>query len=368
MVIESVEIENFRNYEYTKADLDSGVNIFHGDNAQGKTNFLESIYICAMAKSHRGNKDNELIKFDREESHIKLKALKKGTPVRIDIHIKHNKKKGIAINGIPVKKVSELFGILNVVIFSPEDLDIIKRSPQDRRKFIDMELCQIDKVYVNDLIKYNKVLSGRNKILKEIDFKESSKITLEILNTQLVEAGKRLIKTRQDFIKKVNQVAGKIHYEITKGLEEISIVYEPNVDPENFENELKNNYEKEYRQKVTLTGPHRDDIGFYIKDKDIRKYGSQGQQRTCALSLKLSEIEIIKNIKKENPVLLLDDVFSELDGERQKQLLKVLEENQTIITCTGTEEIIEESLKKHKDFFVKKGEFALERSKNEQYD
>lgn len=365
MVIESVEIEKFRNYEYIKVNLDKGVNILYGDNAQGKTNFLEAVYLCSMTKSHRGNKDNELIMFNEEEAHIKINAIKKGTPVRIDFHLKQNRKKGIALNGIPLKKASDIFGVISVVIFSPEDLDIIKRTPQDRRRFIDVELCQIDKIYVKDLIKYNKILANRNKLLKDIEKSSSNLETLKILDLQLLDSGIRIIKTRKEFIKKLNLVAGEIHSDITQGKENIDIIYEPNVTEESFEKELKKNHEKEIKQRVTLTGPHRDDIGFYIKGKDIRKFGSQGQQRTCALSLKLSEIEIIKSEKKENPILLLDDVFSELDKDRQKQLLRVLKESQTIITCTGTEEIIEECLKTNKYFKVEKGNFALERSNNE---
>ena len=197
MQIESVEIENFRNYEYEKVVLDKGINILFGDNAQGKTNFLEAIYLCGLTKSHRGNKDNELIMFGKEEAHIKINAIKKGTPIRIDLHLKNNKKKGIALNGIPLKKASDIFGVLSVVIFSPEDLDIIKRSPQDRRRFIDMELCQIDKIYVKDLIKYNKILAGRNKLLKDMERKESQLETLKVLDIQLSETGKKIIESRK---------------------------------------------------------------------------------------------------------------------------------------------------------------------------
>lgn len=186
MIIRSLELENYRNYESLHLNFDDHINVFYGDNAQGKTNALEAMFLCATTKSHRGSKDREMIRFGAEESHIKLIVEKQGVPCRIDMHLKKNRSKGVAVNGIPIHKVTELFGILNVIFFSPEDLGIIKNSPAERRRFIDLELCQLDKVYTHNLINYNKVVSQRNKLLKEIDYRKDLLDTLEIWDMQMV--------------------------------------------------------------------------------------------------------------------------------------------------------------------------------------
>ena len=193
MIIESIELKNYRNYERLHMDFSSGTNILYGDNAQGKTNILEAVYVCSTTKSHRGSKDREMIRFGEEESHIKLNVRKSGVPCRIDMHLKKNKAKGIAVNGVPIRKASELFGIVNVVFFSPEDLNIIKNGPSERRRFLDLELCQLDKVYVHNLVQYNKVLLQRNRLLKELNFRPEYEETLDIWDMQLVQYGKELI-------------------------------------------------------------------------------------------------------------------------------------------------------------------------------
>ncbi len=231
MIIESLELKDYRNYENLDIKLSSGVNIFYGDNAQGKTNILESIYIATTSKSHRGSKDKDIIRFGAGESHIKLMIKKMDASVRLDMHIKKNKAKGVAINGIPIRKLSELFGTCNVVFFSPEDLNIIKRSPKERRNFVDMELCQLNKVYVSALVTYNKVLDQRNKLLKEIGFKPGLEDTLDIWDMQLVKYGADLIVYREEFIKKLNEVILGIHSLLTGG-EKIKVVYEKNIEKE----------------------------------------------------------------------------------------------------------------------------------------
>lgn len=347
-------------------DFSPGTNLLYGDNAQGKTNILEAVYICATTKSHRGSKDREVIEFGTDEAHIKLCVRKREIPYRIDMHLKKDRPKGIAINGIPIKKASELFGTVNVVLFSPEDLNIIKNGPSDRRKFMDLEMCQLNRLYVHSLVSYNKVLLQRNRLLKEISFRPDWKETLDIWDIQLVQYGSELIRGRRKFIEDLKPIIGKIHRELSGGKEEINLVYDQNTDPDNFAAEVRKSREADLRQKVTLIGPHRDDIGFYVsfpdrqnrcapEKMDIRKFGSQGQQRTAALSLKLSEIELVKTMLHENPILLLDDVLSELDTNRQLHLLSAIRDIQTIMTCTGMEDLVSRDFKIDKKYEVKNG-------------
>lgn len=358
MIITKLELSNFRNYKLLKLDFDNKTNILYGNNAQGKTNILESIYMCSTTKSHRSNKDFELINFDSNEGHIKLYINKNNREQRIDIHLRKNKSKGIAINGIPIKKASELFGIFNVIIFSPEDLNIIKNGPSERRKFIDMELCQLDKIYVYNLVNYNKVLSQRNQLLKDLYFKPELKQTLDVWDMQLAEYGSKVIKRREQFIKEISNILIPIHDELTNGQEEIEVVYEKNSEPDDLYQNILINREKDIKYKTTSVGPHRDDIVFFNKGKNIKTYGSQGQKRTIALSLKLAEIELVKSLINDKPVLLLDDVLSELDSDRQNHLLKSLDNIQTIITCTGLDEFIENRFKINKVFQVTNGNVA----------
>lgn len=340
MIIESIELKNYRNYRKLHMDFSPGTNILYGDNAQGKTNILESLYVCSTTKSHRGSKDREMIRFHEEESHIKLNVRKSDMPYRIDMHMKKNKAKGIAINGIPIKKASELFGIINMVFFSPEDLNIIKNGPSERRRFIDMELCQLNKLYVHSLIQYNKVLLQRNKLLKELNFRPEYKETLDIWDMQLYDYGKEIIRFRKEFTERINEIVKDIHYGLSGEKERLILAYEPNVDIRNFSQRISLNRDMDLRLKTTTTGPHRDDISFMVDGIDIRKFGSQGQQRTAALSLKLAEIELVKQIVKDYPILLLDDVLSELDGGRQEHLLSGIRHIQTMITCTGLEDFV----------------------------
>jgi len=340
MIIDSIELKNYRNYDELHMKFSPGTNILYGNNAQGKTNILEAVYVCCTTKSHRGSKDREMIHFNEDESHIKLNVIKRDVPYRIDMHLKKNKAKGVAINGIPIRRASELFGIVNVVFFSPEDLNLIKNGPAERRKFIDLELCQLNKLYVHSLVSYNRILMQRNKLLKDLFFHPEYEETLDVWDMQLVQYGRELIKYREDFIRQLNEIIYGIHRKLSGDKEELRIVYDPNVSIENIEAEIRRSRAQDMKQKTTLTGPHRDDIGFYIGDIDIRRFGSQGQQRTAALSLKLAEIELVKKLVRDYPILLLDDVLSELDGERQNHLLSAIQHIQTMITCTGLEDFV----------------------------
>lgn len=360
MVIESIELKNYRNYDELHMDFSQGTNLLYGDNAQGKTNILEAIYVCATTKSHRGSKDREIIQFDRDESHIKLNVRKKDVPYRIDMHLKKNKAKGVAVNGVPIRKASELFGIVNVVFFSPEDLNLIKNGPSERRRFVDLELCQLNKLYVHSLVQYNRIVTQRNKLLKDMAFRPDYEETLDIWDMQLVQYGKELIRYREEFVKQLNEIIDGIHFKLSGEKESLRIVYEPNVASDAFEDTLKRSRQQDLKQKTTLTGPHRDDLSFMVNGIDIRRFGSQGQQRTAALSLKLAEIELVKKIVHDYPILLLDDVLSELDGSRQNHLLSGIHHIQTVITCTGLDDFVNSRFRIDKLFRVISGTIISE--------
>ena len=340
MIIKRLDLMNFRNYEMLSMEPGTGTNILYGDNAQGKTNILESIYMCSTARSHRASRDRELIRFDSEEAHIKMLVDRHGSEYRIDMHLKKSRSKGIAVNGIPIRRISELFGIVNIIFFSPEDLNLVKKGPSERRRFIDFELCQLDKVYTNHLMNYNKVLAERNRLLKDMAFTPGLADTLSVWDGQLAEYGEAVMSDRAKFIGQLNCVIRELHHKITGGREQIEIAYEPDTASGSLEKELQKSLERDMRQHVTCRGPHRDDLCFLVNGIDIRRYGSQGQQRTAALSLKLSEIELVRSLIHDTPVLLLDDVLSELDSSRQTQLLTTIQETQTFITCTGLDEFV----------------------------
>lgn len=362
MIIRSIELKNFRNYEDLTISFDEGTNILYGNNAQGKTNILEAAYVSGTTKSHKGSRDKEMIKFGEQEAHIRTIVAKKqpgsetyDKEYQIDMHLKQNRSKGIAINKVPIKKASELFGILNMVFFSPEDLNIIKNGPAERRRFLDSELCQLDKIYLSDLTNYNKILNQRNKLLKDLVYRPDLKDTLPVWDMQLVENGKKIIRRRKQFIEELNEIVHDIHSRISGNKEELFLKYEPDIDDIFFEDELSRAKIKDMKLCQTTVGPHRDDMLFSIGDIDIRKYGSQGQQRTSALSLKLSEIELVKRCIHDTPILLLDDVLSELDSSRQNYLLNNISDTQTMITCTGLDEFVKNRFEIDKVFEVING-------------
>ncbi len=375
MVIKSLDLMDFRNYENLNIDFGSGINIFYGDNAQGKTNILEAIYMSATTKSHRGTKDKDIIRFGCEEGHIRLFLLNsENVESKLDIHLRKSKTKGIAVDGVRLKKATELLGLINVVLFSPEDLDIIKGGPGERRRFIDMELCQLDDFYIYNLNNYNRIINQRNNLLKDLYFNPSLKDTIGIWDSQLVSFGSKVIERRVLFVKQLNEVIAGIHEKLSGGKEHLEIVYEPNVSIEEFESELAASTDRDIKSKMTNVGPHRDDLVFIIKRTDgsdisdegidVRKFGSQGQQRSAALSLKLSEIEIVKKLSKDTPVLLLDDVLSELDSNRQNFLLDSIGDVQTMITCTGLDEFVNSRLKVDRVFNVTNGSISMQEYSN----
>ena len=363
MKITGLRLKNFRNYQNLELSLNENINIFYGDNAQGKTNLLEAVYLTCTSKSQKSSKDKELISIDENEAHIMLSLKKNSLSYRIDVHLKKNDKKGIAVNGVPIKRASELLGIANVVIFSPEDLNIIKNGPFERRRFMDMELCQLNKLYIHELISYNRVVEQKNRLLKNALQNENKELDnfLDVYNEQLIKHGTELIKIREDFVNKLNEKIRQIHKRITDNLEELKIKYEPDVTKEEFREELNRKRQQEKKNAVSLTGPHKDDLCFMVNGMDLRHYGSQGQQRTAILSLKLSELMLSEEITGEKPVLLLDDVLSELDRRRQNMLLSSINGTQTLITCTGLDDFIANRFHIDSVFKVENGKITGEK-------
>ncbi|MDU4884524.1 DNA replication/repair protein RecF [uncultured Clostridium sp.] len=358
MFIKRLQMLNYRNYNVLDISLGPHVNVFMGDNAQGKTNILEGIYYCAFARSHRTSKDRELINWNSDNALLSVTVGRERLDKRIDISILKDGKKAIQINKIKIKKIGELFGNFNVVMFSPEDLKIIKDSPGVRRKFIDMELCQLNPKYYYNLVQYNKVLNERNSILRN---RNINKDILDVYDMQLVEFGYNIIIDRLEYIQKLNKYSTKIHSDITSGKEKIEFKYISTIKDlenikENFYSLLEKNRSRDCERGITSIGPHRDDFTVLINDIDTKSYGSQGQQRTAVLTIKFSSLKIIKELTGEHPVLLLDDVLSELDFSRKRYILSTIGDIQTIITCTGIEDLYEYLDDKSKVFKVKDGE------------
>lgn len=363
MFIKNLSLINFRNYDELNIELSSGVNIFIGDNAQGKTNVIESIYYCSLGKSHRTSKDKELINWNKEDAYIKSFVVTERLDKKIEIKIFKDGKKGININSIKIKKISELIGVFNVVIFSPEDLKIVKDSPSYRRRFLDIELSKLDSKYYYNLVQYNKVLDEKNALLKK--YSEKMIGIMDVYDEQLSSFGAFLIKERFKYIEKLNLKGKKIHKEITSEKEDIDFKYLTTVvDLSNVKEDLRiklfKSRAKDIEKRNTSVGPHRDDFSIFINNIDTRSFGSQGQQRTSVLTIKFSSLEIIKDEIGEYPVLLLDDVLSELDLSRQKYILNSIKNVQTIITCTDIYSIKEYLDENVKVFKVKNNELIIE--------
>lgn len=360
MYIKNLKLNGFRNLENLDLELSSGVNIFFGDNAQGKTNILESIYYCSLGKSHRTNKDKELIMWNSKNAFIKAYISRERLDKNIEIKIFEDGKKGIKINSIRINKILELLGVLNVIMFSPEDLKIVKESPSYRRHFIDIEICKLNSKYYYNLIQYNKVLTERNLLLKKFRNNASIKDMVDIYDEQLAEFGANIIKERVKYLNDLNKKGKVIHSSITSSNEDIDFNYITSVKKiENSYSELKEllskSFEKDFERGITSYGPHRDDFSIKINGIDARSYGSQGQQRTSILTMKFASLEIVKDQIGEYPVLLLDDVLSELDLSRQKYILSSINKYQTIITCTGIENVNYDLYENASMFYVSKG-------------
>lgn len=355
MRVDSLKLTNFRNYEDLDLTLSPGTNLFYGDNAQGKTNILEAVYVCGTTKSHRTSRDRELIRFGTEEAHLRMVLSKGDLSYRIDLQLKAGRAKGIAVNLAPIRRAADLIGLGHFIFFSPQDLSIIREGPAGRRRFLDMELCQLDRVYASALSSYNKVLDQRNKLLKQLSADRRDLETLDVWDLQLVRYGRLIMGIREHFVKTLGQILSPIHENLSLGREHLSVVYEKNVDAETYEEAVRRGRQRDLYLGTTMNGPHKDDLTFLSDGIDLRHYGSQGQQRSAALSLKLAEIELVRQRKKDSPVLLLDDVLSELDGGRQHALLESIGPIQTLITCTGIEEYEKSGFHIDRRFHVSSG-------------
>ncbi|GKS14477.1 DNA replication/repair protein RecF [Paenibacillus chitinolyticus] len=366
MFVKRLLLEHYRNYPHVEISTDRNVNIFVGPNAQGKTNLLESIYVLALTKSHRTHQEKELIQWQEDHARLFGEVERKYGMSTLELSISGKGKKA-KVNGLEQKKLSQYVGALNVVMFAPEDLEIVKGSPGIRRRFLDMEIGQVYPSYLYDLTQYQKVLVQRNNLLKQsYPPSAANSSMLDVWNEQLAAFGVKIMKKRQSFIKKLQSWAEQIHQGITNGKEMLRVEYAPSFADGHFEDEsvlldrfmikLSQIKEQEMRRGVSLIGPHRDDLLFCINDKDVQTYGSQGQQRTTALSLKLAEIELIREEVGEYPVLLLDDVLSELDEYRQTQLIQTFQKKvQTFITTTGLESVHLDQLDHAAVFHVSSG-------------
>lgn len=366
MYIEQLMLKNYRNYEQLDITFQNKVNVILGENAQGKTNVMESIYVLAMAKSHRTSNDKDLIRWDEEYAKIEGRVKKRNGPLPMQLIISKKGKKA-KYNHIEQKKLSQYIGNMNVVMFAPEDLHLVKGSPQLRRRFIDMEIGQISPLYLHDSGIYQKVLRQRNSYLKLLQSKKTADETmLDILTEQFIEVAVKIITKRFEFLALIENWAKPIHHGISRGQETLEIVYKPSVDVsedqqlskmiEVFEEKYQQSKKREVDRGVTLFGPHRDDLLFLVNDRDVQTFGSQGQQRTTALSVKLAEIELIRSEVGEYPILLLDDVLSELDDYRQSHLLNTIQNKvQTFVTTTNIEGVDHQTLNDASVFQVKSG-------------
>lgn len=358
MIVNKIFLKNFRNYKSEEIEFDKKINIIHGNNAQGKTNILEAIYLFALGKSNRAFHDYDVINFEEEESEIKIDFISREKENTGEIYISKNKKKKISINEIPIKKNSDLVGRFNVVFFGPEYLSLIKEGPKKRRKNIDILISQLKKGYLSDISEYKKITDQKNVFLKD---EKQDKVLLSVLNDKIIDLSLRIIKNRFEYVKKIEEIAKKIQLEISEGKENLEIDYiSCGIKIENLDNlkeviekKAKIMFEKEKKYKECIFGPHRDDFEFKINGLNLKLFGSQGQQKTAILVQKIAEVELFKEETGEFPVLLLDDIMSELDKERQNYVINKIKNMQIFITCTDAESL--KNIKSGKFIKIEKG-------------
>lgn len=371
MELMSLKLNNFRNYESLDVSFSSGVNVFLGPNAQGKTNLLEAIYVLALTRSHRTSTDKELISWQAKEAQVAGTVARQYSDVPLSLKFT-NKGKKARINHLDQAKLANYIGQLNVILFAPEDLSLVKGSPQIRRKFLDMELGQINPIYLYDLVQYQGILKQRNQYLKQLNEKKQTDLLyLDILSEQLAEFGSKVLKARAQFVRRLEFWANTLHQQITHQKEQLEIEYVTSFSSLSTQTQeeiqtqflelLNQNKKKDMFRGTTTIGPHRDDLSFFVNQKNVQTYGSQGQQRTTALSVKLAEIDLIKEETGEYPILLLDDVMSELDDNRQLHLLETIEGKvQTFLTTTTLDHVKNKMTVEPEIFYVQQGEIKGE--------
>ncbi|MDG5789399.1 DNA replication/repair protein RecF [Evansella sp. AB-P1] len=371
MYIKNITIKNYRNYHDLTLNFQNKINVIIGENAQGKTNLMEAIYVLAMAKSHRTTKDKELIRWDQSFAKVEGHLENRHGPLQMEVVFSHKGKK-VKLNHLEKKRLSDYIGSCNIVMFAPEDLNLVKGSPQVRRRFLDMEMGQIHSIYLYHLSQYYKIMKQRNQWLKDVQQKKKKQDTtmLNVMTDQLIHSACHIIEKRFAFINKLQRWAEPIHREISRGLETLKVKYIPSINVSEemdlstlkiiLQDEFQRLQERELHRGTTLIGPHRDDLQFLVNDRDIHTFGSQGQQRTTALSIKLAEIELIYEKVGEYPILLLDDVLSELDDYRQSHLLSTIQGKvQTFVTTTSVEGIEHSTLREAKIYHVENGKIKV---------
>jgi DNA replication and repair protein RecF len=363
MKIETLQLINFRNYQNLDIQFSDGVNIFLGENAQGKTNLIEAIYILGFAHSHRTNDDKTLINWNSSQAKITGIIHRDSGLIPLEVEVSNSGKK-VMVNHLISPRLSDYVGNFQVIMFAPEDLEIVKGSPTYRRKFMDREFGQMSSNYMYQILEYRKILKDRNAYLKQLQMHQNDDLVyLDVLTEQLIDAGSKIIVDRYRFVKKLEKFAELIHGQITNEMEKLQLEYQSSIndgDEIQVANQLRksfdNNQNREIFQGTTLIGPHRDDLIFILNGQDVYEFGSQGQQRTTALSIKLAEIDLLKELTGEYPVLLLDDVLSELDSNRQTQLLKAIENKvQTFITTPSISDVVRTLIKQPEIFSVENG-------------
>ncbi|MBM6863503.1 DNA replication/repair protein RecF [Ligilactobacillus aviarius] len=372
MKLTELNLHHFRNYDEAQVEFSPQINVLIGENAQGKTNLLESIYVLAMTRSHRTNNDRELIEFGKDAAQIRGTVQRELGSLKLELDIgKHGKK--AKANHLEKARLSEYLGQLNVILFAPEDLALVKGAPTVRRRFIDMEFGQVSPKYLHDLTQYRDILKQRNRYLKQLQSHEAQdQLYLEVLSEQLAAVGGAIISQRVKFLSELEGYAQELHQSITQGRENLTFEYSSAVKDASTLTEVelsealmdlyRQNQSKEIFQGTTLYGPHRDDVRFLINHKNVQTYGSQGQQRTTALSVKLAEIDLMKNQTGEYPILLLDDVLSELDGARQTHLLKTIQDKvQTFLTTPGLSDVARNLIKEPRIFHIRDGQIIPEK-------
>lgn len=355
MYVKKLKIKNFRNYTEREFEFSEGVNIFYGDNGQGKTNVLEALFLSSIGKSFRTNKDAEMIKDGCSFFEVET-FTDASTENQIKISYNNKKQKTISLGGLYLKRIGDLMGVLPGVIFSPQNMSLLSQGPGERRKFMDMALSQLKPVYYFNLQQYNKIINQKNAFLKDINPKTSDYTLLDVWNEQLAEYGSKIVEARQEYFEKITPLVSDFHSYIAGGRENVKIKYVSSCesDKEDFYRRLEAERVHEAERHMALIGPQRDDIDVVLEGTgDIKKYGSQGQQRTLVIAMKLAELTVLREVTGKTPVLLLDDVLSELDDTRQKLLLGKITDSQVFITCTNPENIKNTSPVGEKSFFIK---------------
>ena len=361
MRINSINIYNFRNYEQASIDFNDNINIFIGNNGEGKTNILESIYVLAITKSHRVYIDKTLINLSKNIMKLTGKIITNKGEKTLEL-LMNNKGKRVSINSVVYKKISDYISNLIVILFAPDDLDLIKGSPGVRRKYINIEIGQLDNKYLYYLNDYNSLLKQRNEYLKSVNINNYDETYIEIIDNQLSDKAVLIYKYRFEFINNLNRIINKIFIDFSSG--DLYIKYINNIDAIDYNydlkgkllSKLKSSLKRDILNGSTLYGPHRDDIEFYLNDKNVRDFGSQGQQRLTVLVMKFAEVELFKEKKDEYPILLLDDIFSELDILKRNAIIKYLDNGvQVFITSTDINDIDKSILTNSKIFNIENG-------------